>query len=559
MPYLRARANQNKINLSLGLDKSQPSFARGRISSARINGIVHVDLFRFIETAYSQSLQSETLGLNEVAMELLGDGKKEFEFKKADKINGKEWKNYFEYNLQDSALTYKLAEKIWQDILEFSRVIREPVFEVTRDGMSQMVENYILHNLDRFNEIAEKRPIHEEIQERRARKKYEGAYVFQPTPGLYEDLAIFDFTSMHASIIVSYNLSKSTLLEKQEKDCYESPEFELNGKKIKCYFSKEDGFFPLLLKEIVGLRKKYKKELKEKPDPIKRSRSNAFKLLANAYYGYLGFFGARYYSIESAASTLALVRKFNKEIIDKVNNNNFKVIFGDTDSVGFLLNEQPKKDVSDFLKKLNSELPGIMELELEDFYQRGIWVTKRTGEFGAKKKYALVDYNGKMKIRGFETVRRDWCRLARNLQNQVLQKILEDGNEKSAMELLKEVVTNLKKRKVDKKDILIRTQLKKQINEYKSRSPHVIAAEKMEQMGLPVHAGAVMEFYIAETREAKKLVREKVKLPQEEGEYNIEYYLNNQVLPAVENIFEVFGIDVNSAFDENKQMTLGSF
>ena len=49
-----------------------------------------------------------------------------------------------------------------------------------------------------------------------------------------------------------------------------------------------------------------------------------------------------------------------------------------------------------------------MELELEDFYKRGIWVTKRSGELGAKKKYALIDYKEKLKIRGFETVRRDW-------------------------------------------------------------------------------------------------------------------------------------------------------
>ena len=84
------------------------------------------------------------------------------------------------------------------------------------------------------------------------------------------------------------------------------------------------------------------------------------------------------------------------------------------------------------MEKLNSELPGIMELELEDFYKRGLWVTKRTGEFGAKKKYALMDEKGKLKIRGFETVRRDWCNLTRKLQNNVIKQILKDGNEKKS-------------------------------------------------------------------------------------------------------------------------------
>jgi DNA polymerase I/DNA polymerase-2 len=542
LPYLRARAEHNGIKLALGVDDSQPAFARGRIPSGRIFGIVHVDLLRFIETVYSQYLQSETLGLNEVASELLGEGKKNFEFKHSRKIKEEEWKDYFEYNLQDSVLTYGLAEKFWPDMQEFCKIIQEPLFEITRDGLSQLVENHLLHNLDRFNEIAEKRPLHDEIEQRRGREKYEGAFVFQPTPGLYENLAFFDFTGMHSSIIISFNLSKTTLLEEKEKGCHESPEMELEGKKARFYFSKTPGFFPALLREIFELRKKYKKELKEKPDPIKKARSNAYKLLANASYGYLGFFGARYYSIEAAASTLAFVRKYNKEIIDKVNKAGYNVIYADTDSVAFSLGGKTKAESLKLLEKLNSELPGIMELELEDFYRRGIWVTKRTGEFGAKKKYALITEEGKLKIRGFETVRRDWCRLARELQNQVLHRILTEGNEKSALEYVRNTIKKLKERKVDRKEILIRTQLKKPISEYKSITPHVIAAKKMEEYGLPVDVGMLLEYFIAETHETKKLVREKVKLPDEKGEYNIKYYLEHQIVPAVGNILEVFGI-----------------
>ena len=345
LPYLRARAEKLKVNLALGLDGSQPTFARGRIVSGRINGIVHVDMFRFIENVYAPYMQSETLSLDEVASELLGESKKDFEHKHSTKLEEQEWLDYFEYNLQDAVLTYKLAEKFWTDMQEFCRIIQEPLFEITRHGVSQLVESYILHNLHKFNEIAEKRPLHDEIEERRKREKYKGAFVLEPKPGLYENIAIFDFTSMHPSIIVSFNLSKSTLLEKKEKNCYETPELELEGKKRKLYFSKEPGFFPLLLKEIFELRKKYKKELKEKPDPIKKARSNAYKLLANASYGYLGFFGARYYCVEAAAATLAFVRKFCQETIEKVKQAGFNVIYSDTDSVAFTLGDKTKKDV----------------------------------------------------------------------------------------------------------------------------------------------------------------------------------------------------------------------
>ena len=200
-----------------------------------------------------------------------------------------------------------------------------------------------------------------------------------------------------------------------------------------------------------------------------------------------------------------------------------------------------------------------MELELEDFYKRGLWVTKRTGEFGAKKKYALINHEDKVKIRGFETVRRNWCNLARELQNKVLQRILQEGNEKSALELVKKTIEDLKERNVERDEIIIRTQLKKPLSEYKAITPHVIAAQKMKERGLPVDMGMLVEYFIAETREKKALVREKVKLPDEKGEYNIKYYLEHQILPAVENIFEVFNINIKEIADGKRQKKLGEF
>jgi len=554
LPYIKARAEIHKITLPLGLDGSQPTFHRGAFLTCRIDGIVHIDLLKFVSTAYSQYMQSETLSLNDVSKEFLNDKKNDFEFKSVSKMSDSDWKNYFTYNLQDSDLTYRLFFKFWQDIKEFSRVMQEPTFEISRNGMSKNVESYLLHNLEKFNEIPEKRPTHGEIGERRKREKYEGAFVFQPTAGLYEDLVFFDFTSYWPSIIVTFNLSKSTILEKKEKNA-----LEVNTGKNKFYFGKDLGFFPEMLKEIITLRKKYKQELKNNKDAVTRARSNAFKLLANASYGYQGFFGARYYCPEASASTTSISRDFTKKTIDFINKKNYKVIYSDTDSIALLLNKHSKKDAIELLKEINKGLPGIIELDLEDFYKRGIWVTKRTGKFGAKKKYALITESNKLKIRGFETVRRDWCALAREVQNKVIRMILEDGNEKKALNYIKEIVKKIKERRIDRKEILIRTKLKKPISEYKNISPHVIAAKKMEEQKIPIDEGALIEYFIAETKEKKKLVREKVKLVSEKGEYEIKYYLERQILPAVENIFQIFEINIKEVIQGKKQTKLGDF
>ena len=562
LPYLKARAEENKIRLNLGVDNSQPVFSRGRLLTGKIKGIIHIDLFRFIKTAYSQYLQSETLSLNEVASELLGEKKLDIEFKHSSKLNHDEWENFFEYNLQDSVLTYNLLEKIWPDMQEFSKIVQEPLFNISRDGMSSLVENYVIHNLEKYNEIIEKRPIYDEIGERREREKYEGAYVFQPKPGLYENIAFFDFTSMYGSVIVSYNLSKSTFSKEKIKD---SHEVEIEKKKV--YFEKKPGFFPEMLGEIIEKRKQYKKEYNEKKDPISKARSNAFKLIANAAYGYQGFFGARYYCIEAAAATAALARKHIMETIDFLNKKTYNVIYSDTDSVAVELNDHTKKQALELLKEINKKLPGIMELDLEDFYKRGIWVTKRTGEFGAKKKYALITEENKIKIRGFETVRRDWCELARVTQNKILDNILKEGNEKKALEYTKEIIKKLKERKIPQKELIIRTQLKKPIEEYKSEGPHVTIAKRMKELNLPVSIGMLMQYYIAEpeshqktkTGKTKGPIRERAKLPDEKDDYDINYYLNNQILPAVENIFEVFKINTKELVEGKKQKKLFEF
>ncbi len=557
LPYLKARAEKHNVKLSLNLDNSQPKFSRGASLTAKTKGIVHVDLLKFIRTAYSQYMKAETLSLNEVAKEFLGDKKKPFEHKHSSKV--KDWEEYYEYNLHDSKLTLQLFEKFWPDLSEFSKVIQEPITEISRAGLSKYTENYILHNLDKFNEIPEKRPGYNQIGERRAAGSVEGAFVFDTKPGLYENISIFDFTSMHTSIIISHNISRSTLLDKKEPGSYASPIINNKGEKERYYFSKKRGFFPELLKEIFELRKKFKEQHRKNPNPITKARSNAFKVLSASAHGYIGFFGARYYSHEASASILAFVRQFNQETIKKIENKGYKVIFGDTDSVGFLQENKSKTEIKELLENLNKELPGVMHLELEGFFKRGLWVTTRDGKIGAKKKYALIGEDGKMKIRGFETVRRDWCNLARKTQNEIIKKILEDGNGKKALEHLKKIIKRVKTREVEKEELIIKTQLKKPLSEYKAEGPHVIAARKMKKQETPVSQGNLIRYYIAETREKKKLVRDKVKLPNEEGEYEIEYYLKKQILPAVENIFQVFNIDTKELIEGKKQTTLGDF
>ncbi len=552
-PYLIARAKINKIKLPLGVSFNEPKITRGRLPSVKIEGLVHIDILRFIRITYSQYLKSETLSLDEVSKELLGKGKKKFELDSLRDEKEVSWESFFEYNLQDSILTFELYKKIWPDLYEFSKVTENPLFEASRNGLSKSVESYILHNLKKFNEIPQRKPGDKEIISRREREKYKGAFVFEPIPGFYKDIGMFDFTSYWPSIIVSFNLSLSTFFEKKEKN---SLEVDIENKKL--YFSKKPGFFPTILNKIINERKKFKEEYKKNPSPIKKARSNAFKLLANASYGYQGFYGARYYCPEASEATTAISRKYIKETIEKINSEGFRTIYSDTDSIAFLLESKTQKEALLLLKKINKNLPGIMELDLEKFYKHGIWVSKKTGEKGAKKKYALLDYNGDIKIRGFAVVRRDWCKLAKELQKKVITSILKEGNYENALNYFKKIVKELEERKVPLEKLIIKTQIKKLLREYKALTPHVVAARKKIENGEEISIGDLIEYYIGEFP-GEKLIRDKVRLPEEKGNYDIKYYLTHQLIPAVENIFLIFNLDIKSIVEGNKQGNLNKW
>jgi DNA polymerase elongation subunit (family B) len=45
----------------------------------------------------------------------------------------------------------------------------------------------------------------------------------------------------------------------------------------------------------------------------------------------------------------------------------------------------------------------------------------------------------------------------------------------------------------------------------------------------------------------------------DKDDYDIDYYLNKQILPSVENIFEVFNVNTKELVEGKKQMKLGEF
>ena len=198
-----------------------------------------------------------------------------------------------------------------------------------------------------------------------------------------------------------------------------------------------------------------------------------------------------------------------------------------------------------------------MELEFEGLFRRGIFVTKKEGG-AAKKKYALIDFDGNLKIVGFEYVRRDWSGIAKSTQKGVLEAVLKEGNAKKAADIIKKRIKLLKEGKVEKKDLTIMTILQRPIGSYETDAPHVSAVRKAIAKGKKLGVGSLLSYIITKNG---KSISDKAELEEyvKEGDYSTDYYIENQLLPAVMKIMAELGYSKEDLITGGKQADLFSF
>ncbi|WP_414837695.1 DNA-directed DNA polymerase [Candidatus Nanosalina sp. VS9-1] len=552
---LRERVQKYGMELSLGRDGERMKYnRRGRFKGARLKGRMHLDLFPFISHVVAPGLDSETLDLDSVAEEMLGENKDEVTFEEM-----KQWwrdsenlEKFARYNLRDSELAYRLSEELVPQIMELSRITGLIPFDACRLTYGQLTENFLLREAFNRNMLAPNRPTRNERRRRQNQGAYEGGFVYTPDSGLYEDVSVFDFRSLYPTVMVAHNISPEVL---DLEDCDEKFTLE----EFDFFFCQdEQGFFPELIEGLVGSRYELKEKLKDlEEDSLEYervySRQQAQKILANSFYGYLGYDGARWYSKESAQATTYLGREYIEDTIDIAEEMGFEIVYGDTDSV-FIQGEDVKERKESFLEKVNSTLPEFMELEFEGYFVRGFFTSKASGE-GAKKKYALMDEEGGLKITGFEQVRRDWSPVAKETQKKVLNLVLQDRISEAAEEV-KETIEALKNQEMPVERLKIHTTLTKPPEEYGSTAPHVEAVKKARKRGMDIEPETTVDYVV--TRGGGG-ISERAELTKFADNYDPDYYIDNQVVPAAVRVLKVFGYTEDELKGKGRQSGLGRF
>ncbi len=539
--YLIERARAIGMEFNMSRFEGQTRIERhGLVDRVKVAGRAHIDAYlvaRFVAKvgASERILKLNRYTLKDVYEAVSGNSKLMVEKRSIHSMwdgTADELETLATYNMGDTEALEEVSKTFMPVMIEITRITGNTISDVCVSTTGQLNEFLLMRYATEARELIPNKPDERETRAREA-SPIEGAYVKTPDPGIYDNLAVFDFRGLYPSIIISHNIDPSTICT-DCTDYYESPAGTRFSKRYR-------GIMPSILRLLVKQRADVKKQFKKEPDNIYLgARSTALKILSNSIYGYMGYARSRWYSRECASSVTAYGRMYIKDTIAQAEQKGFKVIYSDTDSIVMLLGSHTPEDALRFMREVNAALPESMELELEEFYSRGIFVGKREEkrQTGAKKKYAMITHGGRIKIRGFELVRRDWSRIARETQMRVLESILRHGSAEEAALIVRQTIERLRHNDVALGDLVISTELRKPLDSYDLNAPEISAARKALKSGVKTRND--LEFSVIGYIITKhgNTISDKAEIEGIAKDYDADYYINNQLLPAVMRILK---------------------
>ncbi|MBI2547502.1 MAG: hypothetical protein HYW23_03590 [Candidatus Aenigmarchaeota archaeon] len=571
LPYILSRLKENNLHQMLGRCKQKPMISR-KIGVQYRNvavGRIIVDAYELIkESIRKGNLRLKRLGLGDVSKELLNDTKMDISH---SEIFGhwhgesEQVAKLIEYARKDSDLALRLVlEKGFLDkFFELGKVSGLVLQDCLDGGEAQRVENILLKEFDKNEYVLPCKP-REEMLETEEMQELKGALVLEPKIGLHTDPIVYlDFKSMYPSIFIAYNICPTTLMTNENMNV-ESITTPYGTKFVSK--SVKTGIMPTILKKLIDERDKVRAEEKKSTEKeVKRlleAKQIALKIMTNAFYGYTGYLRARLY-IPAIANTITGCGRFlinkTKHIIEE--KTGYEVVYGDTDSIMVKIKTDAIETAFDIGKNLeslvNTELTGIIQMKIEKIFKSLLILSK--------KRYTGLAYeksNGEWKedlvMKGIETVRRDWCNAATKTLFEVLNILLREQNPKKAFIYIKDYVSKLERNEIPIDDLIITKSISKSLSAYKGMQPHVELVKKMKKRngtapGVGDRVGFVivkgMQLLSQRSEDPEFVTANKIPLDSK-------YYLESQILPPLERVFEVIGISKSELMGIGRQTLL---
>lgn len=300
-----------------------------------------------------------------------------------------------------------------------------------------------------------------------------GGMIFQPTPGVYENVWQLDFTSMYPSIIVKHNLSPETISGRSGR-----------------------GFLAEVLEPMLNLRLKTKKLKKERKEYAELD--SILKWMLVTCFGYTGYRNAKFGRIEIHEEINRIGREVllrTKEIAEKMG---FEVLHGIVDCL-WLRKSGNESGVKQLKGRVEEDTGLVIDIE---HYSWIVFLPMRD-TFGAYNRYYGRLHDGKMKLRGVAVRRRDTPEYIRRMQLNCF-KILQRAE---SVEDIRRVAGELKRvyeryagslRYADPRDLIIRKVVSKA--KYGRKCAEAAAVREYRKAGIDVKPGMVIEYVVLDSK-----------------------------------------------------------
>ncbi len=471
---LDRRAEALGIPFELGRVAGRTGFQRDasytRSSRADVPGRMVLDGPALLRDAF---ISLDDYSLETAAQTLLGRGKaiEKSGLERAREIE-RMWREdpaaFVAYNRQDAVLVLEILER--EALLELA-VERSLLSGMQLDRVGASIASFDLLYLP---ELRRRGRVAPSVDAERKHAPVVGGAVLDSTPGLYANVAVYDFKSLYPSLMRTFQLDPLAHAL-PDPDPLVAP----NGAR----FARSGAILPGLLESFRARRE----DARRRGD---RHADLAIKIMMNAMFGVLGAASCRFFDPEIANA----ITRFGQQTLgwtrEAFEACGARVLYGDTDSVFVTLDpaaaEADAQAAADALRgRVEAAISARireayrvepqLELELEKVYTRFFMPTVRGGTQGSKKRYAGLA-RGELELVGLESVRRDWPAVARRLQRGILARVFAG---ESPAPFVRDVAERVRRGDLDAELVIRKGVRKGALERYTAAvPPHVQAARK---------------------------------------------------------------------------------
>jgi DNA polymerase I len=464
---------------------------------------VHIDLYKFF---FNRSIQIYAFGqkYRENTLDAVGEALVASPKLEMDSVTKAAYKELAAYCYRDSQIVLALTsfndDLVMKLMTALSRISYMTIDDVSRQGVSGWIRSvmfchhrkrkYLIPRKDEILEVKGKTATEAAIKG----KKYKGAIVVEPKPGIHFNVAVLDFASLYPSIIKIWNLGYETVrCPHNDEACRRN----LVPGTPHWVCVKKRGLESLLIGSLRDLRVNwYKLKSKDRTLPPQlvswyKVVSDALKVVLNASYGVFGADNFALYCPPVAEATAAIGRHIITQTIQKAQELDLEVFYGDTDSI--FLGSRNHASLSKLIEW--SQIKLKMELEIDKNY-RYLALSSR------KKNYFGVFPDGNVDIKGLTGKKRHIPGFLQSVFYQMVSALSQAESPEDIevaktkiMEIVKECYRKLRNKEYSLEELAFSMMMSRTPENYTKTTPqHVKAARLLEQAGTEMKPGDIISF-----------------------------------------------------------------